>query len=249
MRLACGPLAALLLCPTIALAQGEGDAAEASEPLPLPEAPTSSSDDTRAPLIEDVAVAAANPATPPMITAVITDDWSGVEEASVYYRPIGDDEFQKVPLHAGRGGLFVARLPDGVQRRGFAYYVEVYDAAKNGPALMGTAEQPFIIPAASEGTPARLERERSRAELGPVHPAFMMLSLGTGLLAGAGAGVFWLDYAKVSGQLKTEPAGPRRQELEEANVGNVAIGGVLSVIAGAALVTGVGLLVYAALEE
>ncbi len=256
MRLACVLLGAALLVPSLAFAQSE-PADGAPEPtadlgveaLPLPEPGDGSREDTTPPLIEDLAVASQSPGVAPMITAIITDDWSGVEDAAVYYRPLAGGAYKKVQLVAGRGGVFVARLPDGTQLDGFAYYVEVFDAAGNGPARMGSPEQPFTVVPAVEGTSARLEREQLRAEIGPVHPAFMVLSLGGGILAAAGAGVFWLDYANINGQLATEPPGARRKELEDAALGDVAIAGVLSVVAVAALASGVGLLIYAALEE
>lgn len=259
----------LVLCANAALAQGApatpsaeapaSSSADApadtpqdpptSEAMPLPASSDEGSDDANPPLIEDVAVAASSPNTAPMITAVITDDWSGVERAHVYYRPPGQSEFQQAALTPGTGGLFVARLPDGTQSTGFEYYVEVWDAANNGPARMGTPEEPYRIEPASEGTVERLEREQAVREMGPVHPAWMMLSLGGGVLAAAGAGIFWLDFLNLQGQLASENDPTRRTALEDAILGDVVIGSVLGVVAAAGLATGIGLLVYSALEE
>lgn len=227
----------------------EGAEGEA-KPLPLPsDGGDGASDDSKAPLIEDVAVAASSPTTAPMITAVITDDWSGVERADVYFRRSASAAYEKTALNPGTGGLFIARLPDGTQTTGFEYYLEVWDAAENGPSRMGAPEAPLVIPAAEEGTVERLEREQTEREMGPVHPAWMMLSLGGGVLAAAGAGVFWLDYVNLQSQIAAESDPARRVEIEEAALGDAVLGSVLGVVAAAGLVTGVSLLVYSALEE
>lgn len=232
----------------------EADPSEAGEPqaeaMPLPATVDEDGrDDHEPPLIEDVAVAANSPSTAPLITAVITDDWSGVERAHVYFRRLGGGAFEQATLSPGSGGLFIARLPDGTQTTGFEYYVEVWDAANNGPARLGTPEKPLRVEPASEGTLTRLEREQAEREMGPVHPAWMMLSLGGGLLAAAGSGIFWLDFATSQGRLAEETDPGVRRELENALLGDAVIGSVLGAIAVAGLATGIGLLVYAALEE
>lgn len=220
-----------------------------AKPLPLPVESSEASDDEKAPLIEDVAVAASSPNTAPMVTAVITDDWSGVERAHVYFRPLGEPAFMKAALNPGTGGLFIARLPDGTQKRGFEYYVEVWDAANNGPSRMGSPEEPYRIEPAAEGTVTRLEREQEAAAMGPVHPAWMMLSLGGGVLMAAGSGIFWLDLVNLQGQLASETDPERRVELDDAILGDIVLGSVLGVVAAAGLATGISLLVYSALEE
>lgn len=217
-------------------------------PLPLPGA-DGASDDDNAPIIEDVAVAASSPSTAPMVTAVITDDWSGVEKADVYFRRPGASTYEKTPLHPGTGGLFIGRLPDGTQTTGFEYYVEVWDAANNGPTRTGTPEEPLQVQPAAEGTVARLEREQDQAALGPVHPAWMMLSLGGGVLAAAASGVFWLDFMNLQAERATETNPERQTILDQALLGDMVIGSVLGVVATAGIATGVGLLVYSALEE
>lgn len=227
----------------------EGTQSEA-KPLPLPnDSGDGGSDDSKAPLIEDVAVAASSPTTAPMITAVITDDWSGVERADVYFRRSTSAAYEKASLNPGTGGLFIARLPDGTQTTGFEYYLEVWDAAENGPSRIGAPEAPLVVPAAEEGTVERLEREQAERDMGPVHPAWMMLSLGGGVLAAAGAGVFWLDYVNLQSQIAAESDPARRVEIEEAALGDAVLGSVLGVVAAAGLLTGVSLLVYSALEE
>lgn len=243
------PAAAEQTAPDTAPEGAEANADE-GEALPLPaNVPDASADDHNPPIIDDIAVAASSPDAAPLVTAVITDDWSGVERAYVYFRRPGASAFERATLAPGSGGLFLARLPDGTQNTGFEYYVEVFDAANNGPARMGSPEKPFRVEAAREGTVQRLEREQAAREMGPVHPAWMMLSLGGGILAAAGSGIFWLDFATSQARLANETDPDIRRALENAMLGDVVIGSVLGVLAVGGLATGVGLLVYAALEE
>ena len=108
---------------------------------------------------------------------------------------------------------------------------------------MGSPEEPYRIEAAAEGTMDRLEREQEEAAMGPVHPAWMMLSLGGGVLATAFAGVFVLDLITLQGRLATETDPVTRLELEEAILGDAVISSVVGVVAVAGLATGIGLLV------
>lgn len=236
---------------------GDGEAKEPADgAMPLPSAPEV--DDDTPPLIEDLAVAAGNPTTPPMITAVITDDWSGVERAEIFFRAPGAAEFDKVAFSPGAGGLFIARLPDGVQKTGFEYYVEVWDAAKNGPTRMGSPEAPLPVEAAAEGTLDRLERQEREALEGPVHPGWVMLAMGTGVVASAVSGLFWIDLLNVvqpnidviHKDLAANPSATRRAELEKSlttyensRTGDLVFGAVTGVIGVAALGTGVALMI------
>jgi len=226
--------------------------AEDAEAMPLP-VEEEDPPDVRAPLIEDLAVAAGNPNTPPMITAVITDDWSGIETATFYYRIPGEVEYRSAQFSPGTGGLFIARLPDGTQSSGFQYYVEVYDAAKNGPARLGSALNPFEVGPADMGTLERMERERIRAESGPVHPAWMMLSLGSGILAGAGSGAFLIDIvANVNPNIDAaETLGDTTalQQWESARLTDATAATLLGVLSVAGFATGAGLLIYSAVAE
>lgn len=242
----------------------EGGAPAAPLPLPLP-VPAPEAEDTTPPRIEDLAVAAANPDTAPLLTAVFTDDYSGVAEAVVRFRAPGEAAYRSVSFEAGSGGLFLARLPDGLQRTGFEYYVEVFDAAKNGPAQLGSAEAPLQVAAAKEGTLARLAREEREDVAGAVHPGWVMLAMGTGLATGAASGFFWYDLLavvqpnleKVNQELDGGSLTParaaeleaQRAALEGSSTGNAIVGAILGVVAAAALTTGVALLVVSAASE
>jgi hypothetical protein len=207
--------------------------------------------DTEPPIIQDVAAAASNPDAAPVITVMMTDEGTGVGNAAVHFRaPCG--QWQKADLKGGTSGLFIARLPDGLQKSGFEYWIEATDIAGNGPATIASPERPIVVDKATEPTLARVERQRAEArDAAPIkiHPAWLMLSLGVGVAAGAGAGAFGLDVKNVQNTIDIEqPSGPRQAELEQARTVDVAAASTLGVVAVAGLATGVVLVVVASLE-
>jgi hypothetical protein len=226
-------------------------------PPPEPEPPK----DTEPPFIEDVAVASTNPDAAPMVTAIITDK-TGVEKASVFFRRPGTTAFAQMSLSPGEDGLFLVRLPEGTQNSGFQYYVYATDGTNE--TSLGSEDDPFDVDPAVEGTLARLERERRLAEQPEIHPAWVMFSLGAGILAGAGSGAFFYDWgvlqqeiADIDEDLATPGLDPAlqaaflvaRDDRITASTGDLIFGGVLGIIAVVGLGTGVGLLVASGLEE
>lgn len=207
--------------------------------------------DTDAPIIEDVAAASSNPDAAPVITVMMSDRGSGVGTALVHFRAPGG-EWQKTDLKGGTSGLFIARLPDGVQRSGFEYWVEASDIAGNGPARIASPDRPIVVEKATEPTMVRVERQRAAADAAApvhIHPAWLMLSLGVGVAAGAGAGAFALDIGNVQQDIDTEqPTGDRAAELQQARTIDIAAAATLGVVAVAGLGTGVVLVVLSSLE-
>ena len=220
--------------------------------------------DTDPPIIEDVAAASSNPRAAPAITVMMSDRGTGVGNAFVVYRALPSGEWQKAELKGGTSGLFIARLPDGLQVSGFEYYVEASDIAGNGPARIANAQAPIRVERATQATSDRLREERAANEIGPaIHPAFLMISLGVGVLAGAGTGAYALDLASIGTRIEdvdTElDAGgledrrraellAARSELETAQRGDLVITSILGVVAVAALGTGITLVVLSATE-
>lgn len=220
--------------------------------------------DTDPPIIEDVAAAASNPKAAPAITVMMSDRGTGVGNAFVIYRALPSGAWEKAALKGGTSGLFIARLPDGLQITGFEYYIEASDIAGNGPARIANAQAPIRVGRATMATQQRLREEREAANIGPaIHPAFLMLSLGVGVLAGAGAGAYALDLASLGTRIEDvdtelETSGlsdTRRAELlaarsalETAQRGDVVITSILGVVAVAALGTGITLVVLSATE-
>jgi hypothetical protein len=219
--------------------------------------------DDEAPIIEDVAAAASSPEAPPAISVLASDRGSGVARVTVYFRGSGSEPWRQSPLSGGSSGLFVTRLPDGLQATGFDYYVEATDNAGNPPARIGSAEAPIHVEKATRATRERLEEQRFEEPPPQIHPAWLMLSLGVGVLAGAGAGAYAIDLSGVNNRLadvgeslaRTDLTPEQRTRLEgrqtalqTAAVQDTTIATVLGVVGAAGLVTGTVLVVIASLE-
>lgn len=236
------------------------------DPVPAASSPTAvdAPTDVEPPIIEDVAAAASNPRAAPVITVMMSDRGTGVGNASVVFRALPSGEWQKAELKGGTSGLFIARLPDGLQVSGFEYYIEANDIAGNGPARIASAQAPIRVERATLSTTERLQEERDAAHVGPaIHPAFLMLSLGVGVLAGAGAGAYALDLASIGVRIEdvdTELARAgvsdarrvelqaARGELEAAQRADVVITTILGVVAAAGLGTGITLVALSSFE-
>lgn len=233
---------------------GDGDPAPAEAPPPPPPAAFTSAApaDTTPPRIEDFAIAASDPDLAPLVSAVITDDLSGVDRALLYFRPTGTDAFQKAVLSPASGGLFLVRLPEGVQRSGFDYYVEVYDAAQNEPARLGSLDMPLWVPAASEAP--RYEFGGSAFEGDAIHPGWVMFTMGSGLILSGAAGSLFYDLGVVVLPQLDEAKNPglseeRRSELRNAMVGDIVLGSLLGVAGVTALGSGIVMMALAADAE
>lgn len=220
--------------------------------------------DVDPPVIEDVAAASSNPRAAPAITVMMSDRGTGVGNAFVIYRALPSGEWQKADLKGGTSGLFIARLPDGLQVTGFEYYIEASDIAGNGPSRIANAQAPIRVDRATQATTERLRDAREAANVGPaIHPAFLMISLGVGVLAGAGAGAYALDLGSIGGRIadvdtELDTGGlsdARRAELlaargglETAQRGDLVIASILGVVAVAGLATGITLVALSATE-
>ena len=217
--------------------------------------------DVTAPQVLDVSIAADNPLVAPVVTALLLDN-VGVASAVAHWRVAGGT-WQERPLVGGSGQLFIARLPDGVQKTGFVLWLEVKDAANNGVRI-GSDAAPLEVPAAIEGNVERVERQEAAdsAFRGP-HPAWVMLALGAGIAGTASAGIFVYDLSVLGKKaelvdtlLDSDLSAKRRTELEatevqldEAILQDQVLVGILGVIGGAALATGVVLLTVSAIEQ
>ncbi len=247
-----GPLVYLLLAATTA--------AQAQEP-PAPVAAPVADVDVEAPLVIEVSIAADNPKVAPVITASLKDN-VGVQSAVAWWRVAGQP-WQSVPFIAA-GPMFMARLPAGTQTTGFSVWMEIKDAAGN-VSRVGAEAAPLEVPPALEGNRERVERqaEADVAFAGP-HPAWVMLAIGTGIAATAGAGIFVYDLnvlaqrgEQVDDLLADDDiSDTRRVELEATRVAidrtvtqDTAITATLAVIGGVALATGAVLLTVAAIEQ
>ncbi len=223
------------------------------------------------PTVGALEVAADNPDAAPVISLTI-DRAVGAGVATVWWRASGTTAvgadgggptWTKMAMAGGPSGLKLARLPDGVQRAGFSFYVEATDD-RGGLTTFGSRAAPITVEPAVEGNADRLRNDArdENAIVGP-HPAFVMIALSAGVLAGAGAGIFAYDLSIVNGQLADvdaeladNPSASRRAALEasrasfaDAALQDTTAAVLLGVVAGVALVTGTTLLVVGAVEQ
>jgi hypothetical protein len=226
-----------------------GDLPEAP-PEPEEGAPTDSGPvDTTPPTFDDVAVAAGRGGQVSRVTAIVTDDMSGVESVVVFFRTKDEILFREAKLVAGEGGLFLGQLPPGIQNIGFSYYLEATDAGGN-IARLGSQERPFVVAAAGESDLVRIERQENITPPEPtIHGGWVALALGAGVVVTVAAAAFWIDFVRIQLLLR-EPLTPAyREQVEQAAIGDLAIASVLSLLAVVSVGTGATLLVFAALEE
>jgi hypothetical protein len=209
------------------------------------------------PGLSGLSVAADNPAAAPVVSLTVEPVDA---EVTVWWRATGAEW---TAIATSRPGAFrLARLPDGVQQKGFSFFVEAN--AGGHTARTGSRASPIEVPPAVEGNVERFDRDaRDAAAFAGPHPAFVMIALGTGIVAGAGAGAFAWDLQVVQRRtivvddaLAANPTGDERAGLEAERRGldnaalqdTVAVA-VLGSVAGVALVTGVTLLVICAVEQ
>ncbi|MDP2341567.1 MAG: hypothetical protein Q8O67_11445 [Deltaproteobacteria bacterium] len=231
------------------------------------EAPVSEVADTEPPVVIDLSIAADNPRSAPIVTTMLSDN-VGVAGAIVHWRLAGApgepvSPWREAVLVGGSGPLRIARLPDGPQRTGFMLWIEAKDAAGN-VARVASEHAPLTVQAATEGNQVRVEREAADDDDGKgPDPGWVMLAMATGIGASAGAGIFAYDLSVISqrteqvdGLLRDDISTARRTELEGVQdelrtvfIQDAAAAATLGAIGAAALVTGVTLLVFAAVEQ
>jgi hypothetical protein len=185
-----------LLMSLLAAAAPDAPVAPAPVAPVSPDATTTTPSDREPPVIRDLAVAAASLSAAPVVTAVI-EDATGIDRGIIYFRAmpaLPSKPYESVTMPGGHTGLFIARLPDGLQRTGFEYYVEVHDSAGNPPTFLGGADHPYFVDPATDDTLARLERAKVSKPQG-IGPGWPMAALGVGVLGSAGSAAFFLHYA------------------------------------------------------
>ena len=182
-------------------------------------------------------VASSSTASPPIVSAVMSDDRSGIALAEVHYRKGKDVDWNSVPMMAGTGGMFMVRLPLELAKSGFEYFVVAYDDAGNGPAQYASAAQPKAVPASPENTLQRIQRvEPDRGAVQEDNSGWLMLNLGIALISGGTSVFFWADYAQIEETVKDEtlPA-DYVSDLRNAQVNDAFVGGITALATAASL--------------
>lgn len=163
------------------------------------------SSDTAAPVITHTAIETAARDRPLHLRATISDE-SGVFDAVLFWRPLGEPAFTGVNLERLPDGTFLGTLPVALVRaQAVEYYLQAYDELGNGPANVGTAEAPLRValtdapspsasplPAATAASPDRLEEGL------PVAP---LVVTGAGAAMTVVGAVMWFVAAGSMGEL------------------------------------------------
>ncbi|HUC07688.1 MAG TPA: PEGA domain-containing protein, partial [Solirubrobacterales bacterium] len=102
-------------------------------------------DDTEPPVIKHEAVAKALRNAPLRLTATITDNQSGVFNPQACWRNVYNTEYECAPLVLTGQDTYSAEVPAKATTDGFAYFIEAFDNASNGPARSGAPEVPHSV--------------------------------------------------------------------------------------------------------
>jgi hypothetical protein len=102
-------------------------------------------EDTEAPRLSHQPVLSAKRGRPLSLLAEITDDRSGVGTVQACWRNAYDRDFECQPLGSIGGDRYGAEVPARAVTEGFAYYLEAWDNADNGPARSGAPELPHAV--------------------------------------------------------------------------------------------------------
>jgi len=189
--------------------------------------------DQSPPTIENVVVASSNHSSPPIVTAVLADDRSGVSLVEIHWREHNTENWKTTPLTANNSGLFMTMLPIKLSKTGFDYYVVSFDAAGNGPALYASETEPKSVQASQENTRQRIRRTVYQEQKGDtVSSGWLMFNVIFCVLSSGTSVFFWADYFQIEerkAQVTNDDA--YLKELTNAQVNDAFIGGV-SALAG-----------------
>ncbi len=204
--------------------------------------------DTNAPVIEDFAVASGNWGTAPRITALISDDNSGLELAIVFYRATEQDTYEQTNLYAGSGGLFMAVMPDGFQQTGFQYYCQVVDAAGN-VAFLGGPGRPFVVDPAipnKKPPPPKLEKVPGEdEEVFTISPFWVFVPAVAGVVSTAISAYWWTDFSGYYLELQATNLSEGKRSEKQLYAFGDALGGTVFAVGAIACFAGAsGILIY-----
>jgi hypothetical protein len=189
--------------------------------------------DQSPPTIENVVVASSNHSSPPIVTAVLADDRSGVSLVEIHWRQHNTENWKTTPLTANNNGLFMTMLPIMLSKTGFDYYVVSFDAAGNGPALYASETEPKSVKASQENTRQRIQRTVYIEDKGDtVSSGWLMFNVIFCVLSSGTSVFFWADYLQIEERkAKVTNDDAYLKELTNAQVNDAFIGGV-SALAG-----------------
>ena len=122
--------------------------------LPLLVALAARADDNKAPVISDPQ--ASQKSGRVTVGARITDE-TGVLQALVFWRKVGDSSYEQVNLVKVSGDQFSATF-DSKGADDIEYYLQAIDELGNGPSKLGDARSPQSLSSGRKSAPARVAR-------------------------------------------------------------------------------------------
>ena len=119
-------------------------------PLPLATAPAAPpllppAEDTTPPRLQHVPILTARRSLPLRLLATVTDDRSGVLVARACWRNAYERDFECHPMGNIGGDDYGIEVPARSITDYFAYYLEAFDNAENGPTRSGAPELPHAV--------------------------------------------------------------------------------------------------------
>src|SRR5437764_2923370 len=129
-----------------ALASAPGATRPAAPPPSLSESPAAqAAEDTVPPRLAHQPVRSATRGRPVQLLADISDDRSGVGSAQACWRNAYGRDFECHALGNVGGDRYGIEVPARAVTEGFAYYLEAWDNAENGPSRSGAPELPHAV--------------------------------------------------------------------------------------------------------
>ena len=116
----------------------------ASPAAAIAEAPAAE-EDTAPPRLSHQPVLSAMRGRTLQLLAEVTDDRSGVGSVEACWRNAYGRDFECQPLGSVGGDRYGGEVPARAVTDGFAYYIEAWDNAENGPARSGAPELPHAV--------------------------------------------------------------------------------------------------------
>ena len=115
-------------------------------------------EDKEPPVLVHTVVGAAQRGSPLKLVAQIKDNRSGVFNPQACWRNLYQAEYECAGMQPAGKDQYAAEVPARAVVDGFAYYLEAYDNAGNGPSRTGAPEVPNAVAMLEKPAPAQVER-------------------------------------------------------------------------------------------
>ncbi|MCC6807590.1 MAG: hypothetical protein IT381_09205 [Deltaproteobacteria bacterium] len=124
-------------------------------------------------LLTRAAVAAPDTTAPRVLHAVVAkgvigqnldvkvefQDQSDIFEPKLYFRRVGELEYNAIDLVQGAKGMWIGTIPATFVTRDIEYFLEAFDIMGNGPGRNGSPEKPHIVKIVTRVDPVEQPRD------------------------------------------------------------------------------------------